>query len=77
MEQDEIWESNGVKFKSVKVGSHWYSMRIAEPKPMPRVGAIAVWLVSGRWRCECGSRHRRYVRACGCGGRAPAEPSGI
>lgn len=75
MTEANEWQSNGVRFKSVKIGTHWYSVRIAEPKPMPRAGEIAVWLVSGRWRCECGRRHRPYIRTCGCGGKPPGEPS--
>jgi hypothetical protein len=77
MAADHEWESNGVRFKSIKVGSHWYSMRIAEPKPLPRAGEVAVWMLSGRWRCACGRRHRPYIRSCGCGGKGPDGSSPV
>lgn len=65
------WESRGQKFRSVKIGTHWYSIPIGKAKEPVHVGDVVQWLVSGRWRCSCGRRHRPYVPHCQCGERRP------
>jgi hypothetical protein len=77
MAAEHEWESGGVRYKSIKVGSHWYSVRVTEPQvPLP-LGAIARWLLSGRWLCRCGRRHRAYIQLCVCGAKAPAFEAAV
>jgi hypothetical protein len=70
------WERGGVKYKSIKIGTHWYSVRVAGPQTLLPIGPVAQFLVSGRWRCKCGRRHRATTLACLCGTRAPAAAAG-
>lgn len=69
------WDTNGIKFRSVKLNGYWYTVRVSKPRETVKVGVVAYWLASGRWLCGCGRRHRAYILACQCGKPAPGAPN--